>query len=100
MPGTVRMSTPMRAASGTMLTPLPPSIVPTFMVGEPITGCDAARREQDRRHARLHVRRAPSVEPVAVGLAGEWVLRPRHRAERDSVDMTGEAERRLFLRSP
>ena len=38
MPGTVRISTPMVAVSGTMLTPLPPAIVPTFMVGAPITG--------------------------------------------------------------
>ena len=42
MPGTVRMSTPMVAVSGTMFTPLPPVMVPTFIVGVPITGCGAA----------------------------------------------------------
>ena len=44
MPGTVRMSTPMVAVSGTMLTPLPPVMVPTFIVGEPITGWGAAAK--------------------------------------------------------
>ena len=39
IPGSVRISTPMVAASGTMLTPCPPSKVPTFIVGRPITGC-------------------------------------------------------------
>jgi hypothetical protein len=41
MPGTVRMSTPIAALSGTRFTPLPPSKVPTFSVGPPITGCGA-----------------------------------------------------------
>src|SRR5215831_1994012 len=39
IPATVRMSTPTLASSGTMFTPCPPSNVPTFMVGPPITGC-------------------------------------------------------------
>ena len=38
-PGTVRMSTPTSAKSGTEFRFCPPRIVPTFSVGRPITGC-------------------------------------------------------------
>ena len=38
MPGTVRMSIVMVAASGTELVLMPPRIVPTFIVGLPMTG--------------------------------------------------------------
>jgi len=42
------MSTPKLAASGTELTVLPPSNVPTFIVGLPITGCAAGRSRTTR----------------------------------------------------
>ena len=45
MPGTVRISTPMRAASGTAFTVLPPSMVPTLRVGPPITACFSTPKE-------------------------------------------------------
>ena len=63
------------------------------------SGRKGARREQDRGHAGLHVGSAAPKEAVALGLTGESVLGPGARAERDGVEVPGEAERRLCVRS-
>src|SRR5262249_42351295 len=55
----------------------------------------APRRDQDRPHPGLHVRAAAAVELVARRLAGERIVRPLAGAERDHVEMAGEAERLL-----
>ena len=54
---------------------------------------DALGRHDDRRHAALHVARAAAVQPVAVDLAAERVARPVAAAERDRVEVAGEAQR-------
>ena len=59
--------------------------------GEPRRQLD--RRRHEGRDAALHVGGAAAVEPVAVGLARERVLRPRLGAQRDGVDVAGEADR-------
>ena len=56
---------------------------------------ETARREQDRRHAGLHVGGAATVQAVAVGLARERVARPGAGTERDDVQVPGEAQGRL-----
>src|SRR6185436_15782610 len=54
---------------------------------------DPLRRDHDRRRAALHVARPAAVQPVAVDLAAEGVAGPVAAAERDGVEMPGEAQR-------
>ena len=54
---------------------------------------DPLRRDHDRRRAALHVARPAAVEPVAVDLAAERVAGPVAAAERDRVEVPGEAQR-------
>src|SRR5712691_1326054 len=121
------MSTPTLAESGTMFTPSPPANVPTFIVGLPIplrsrdmlrpdapplllrrehehyarrSGQllrDAPSGEQHRREAGLHVGGAAAVQPVAVRLSAKGILGPFTGAERNDVEMSGQAERRLRI---
>src|SRR5689334_12716587 len=60
-------------------------------------GGKAARGEQDGGNTRFHVRGAAAVEALAVGLAGERILRPLARAQRHGVEVPGQAKRRLRL---
>ena len=54
----------------------------------------------DRRDAALHVARAPPVQAVAVDLAREGVARPVGAAERDGVEVPGQAQGRRVARAP
>src|SRR5688572_3200786 len=61
--------------------------------------CKRTGRDEHRRDARLHVGGAAAVQAVAVGFAAECVVHPFTRAERHDVEVTGEDERRLRIRS-
>src|SRR3989442_1365274 len=69
------MSTPIFARSGTRLTPLPPSKVPTLMVGSPMIGCFFALKSKSSSFATARAAR----EDVEVPGQAERLLRGRAR---------------------
>lgn len=56
------------------------------------------RGKQDSRYARLHVRRSPAEQLVAIGFARKRVEGPLRRSQGHRIDVAGEAQRRLRVR--